>query len=301
MLYALDAKTGDIDWSFDTVASDDLWANVLGELRRWCVVSARGRSQGRPRVLGRRQPGALPGYTRVPERCEPSRTQPLHRLDRRTQPQDGEAALVPPGGGPRHLRPGLRARVDRDDWQRRRRARRVVVGAGKGGQVLGMDPTTGKLLWKTSVGVQENHELTSLTGPTEVMPGTYGGVLTPPATADGVVYVATLNAPATLEPDQTAYFGGSIGTQDGEVVAVDAATGKHRWDTKVPGDPMGGRDCRQRPGAHRHLSGSSGRARSLGREDHRDDRRGQRHRGVAGGWWVTCCSYPPGRSVAPVR
>jgi outer membrane protein assembly factor BamB len=72
------------------------------------------------------------------------------------------------------------------------------------------------------------------------MPGTYGGVLTPPATADGVVYVATLNAPATLEPDKTAYFGGSIGTMDGEVVAIDATTGKHRWDTKVPGDPMGG-------------------------------------------------------------
>ena len=72
------------------------------------------------------------------------------------------------------------------------------------------------------------------------MPGTYGGVLTPPATADGVVYVATLNAPATLEPDKTAYFGGSIGTQDGQVVAIDATTGKHRWDTKVPGDPMGG-------------------------------------------------------------
>ena len=48
------------------------------------------------------------------------------------------------------------------------------------------------------------------------------------ATADGVVYVATLNAPATLEPDKTAYFGGSIGTQDGEVVAIDATTGKHR-------------------------------------------------------------------------
>jgi outer membrane protein assembly factor BamB len=115
-----------------------------------------------------------------------------------------------------------------------------VIGAGKGGQVLGMDPATGALLWKTAVGVHENHDLTSLTGPTEVMPGTYGGVLTPPATAEGVVYVATLNAPATLEPDKTAYFGGSIGTQDGEVVAIDATTGKHRWDTKVPGDPMGG-------------------------------------------------------------
>ena len=28
VLYALDAKTGDIDWLFDTVASDDLWGNA---------------------------------------------------------------------------------------------------------------------------------------------------------------------------------------------------------------------------------------------------------------------------------
>jgi outer membrane protein assembly factor BamB len=120
------------------------------------------------------------------------------------------------------------------------KAGKVVVGAGKGGQVLGKDPATGKLRWKTAVGTHEHHALRELTGPTEVMPGTYGGVLTPPATADGVVYVATLNAPATLQPDQTAYFGGSVGTNDGEVVALDARTGKHLWDTKVPGDPMGG-------------------------------------------------------------
>jgi outer membrane protein assembly factor BamB len=111
-------------------------------------------------------------------------------------------------------------------------AKRVVVGAGKGGQVLGMDPATGKLLWKTAVGVHENHDLTSLTGPTEVMPGTYGGVLTPPATAEGVVYVATLNAPATLEPDKTAYFATVVndlvitGTYQGQVVVLDRATGK---------------------------------------------------------------------------
>ena len=67
------------------------------------------------------------------------------------------------------------------------------------------------------------------------MPGTYGGVLTPPATADGVVYVATLNAPATLKPDETAYFGGSIGTMDGEVVAIDAATGQAPVGHQGPG------------------------------------------------------------------
>ena len=99
VLYALDAKTGDIDWSFDTVASDDLWGNasVNSGGGAW-YPPAVDRKAG-PRVLGRRQSGALPGHRRVPERCEPSRTQPLHRLDRRPQPEDGEAALVPPGGG----------------------------------------------------------------------------------------------------------------------------------------------------------------------------------------------------------
>jgi len=72
------------------------------------------------------------------------------------------------------------------------------------------------------------------------LPGTYGGVLTPPASADGKVYVATLNAATVLSPVKTAYFGGKVGTMNGEVVAVDAVTGKHLWDTSVPGDPTGG-------------------------------------------------------------
>ena len=71
-------------------------------------------------------------------------------------------------------------------------------------------------------------------------PGTYGGILTPPATADGVIYVATVNAPSKLPPDKPSYFGGELGTHDGEVVAINAANGKVVWDTKVPGDPLGG-------------------------------------------------------------
>jgi outer membrane protein assembly factor BamB len=31
-----------------------------------------------------------------------------------------------------------------------------------------------------------------------------------------------------------------MGQADGEVVAMDAATGRVQWDTKVPGDPLGG-------------------------------------------------------------
>jgi outer membrane protein assembly factor BamB len=71
------------------------------------------------------------------------------------------------------------------------------------------------------------------------MPGTYGGVLTPPSTTGGAVYLATLNAPSTLRPDATAYFGSFLATHPGEVVALDALTGRTLWTTKLPGDPLG--------------------------------------------------------------
>ena len=115
-----------------------------------------------------------------------------------------------------------------------------MVSAGKSGEVVGLDPGTGRVLWQRAVGIHRHDADRTLTGPTDVWPGTYGGILTPPAAADGVVYVATLNAPSTLPPDKPSYFGGQLGTHDGEVVAIRARTGKVVWDTKVPGDPLGG-------------------------------------------------------------
>jgi outer membrane protein assembly factor BamB len=116
----------------------------------------------------------------------------------------------------------------------------VVVGTGKGGYVLGMNPSNGTLLWRTPVGVHRDDGLSALSGPTEVLPGTFGGVLTPPASARGEVFVAALNAPDTLYPDQTEYFGGKTGTMRGEIVALDARSGRKKWDSFVPGDPTGG-------------------------------------------------------------
>jgi len=235
VLYALDAKTGDIDWSFDTVASDDLWGHPeLNSGGGAWYPPAVDRKAGLV-YWGVANPAPFPGTAEFPNGA----SRPGRNLY-----TDSTVALSLKTGKLRWYRQAVAHDIFDQDFVHALIATtdtgRVVVGAGKGGQVLGMDPATGKLRWKTSVGVQKNHDLKSLTAPTEVMPGTYGGVLTPPATADGVVYVATLNAPATLEPDKTAYFGGSIDTQDGEVVAIDATTGKHLWDTKVPGDPMGG-------------------------------------------------------------
>jgi outer membrane protein assembly factor BamB len=54
-----------------------------------------------------------------------------------------------------------------------------------------------------------------------------------------VVYLATLNAPSVLKPDATAYFGSFLSTHPGEVVALDALTGRPLWSTRLPGDPLG--------------------------------------------------------------
>jgi outer membrane protein assembly factor BamB len=93
---------------------------------------------------------------------------------------------------------------------------------------------------RTPVRIHRNDELTELDGPTQVWPGTYGGVLTPPSTAGGVVYVATLNAPTEMHPDKTSSIGSELGTAPGEAVAVDASDGMVLWATEVDGDPLGG-------------------------------------------------------------
>jgi outer membrane protein assembly factor BamB len=118
--------------------------------------------------------------------------------------------------------------------------RRRSTACCKLGRVIGHDGGSGAVLWDTPVGIHQNDELEALDGPTEVLPGTFGGVLTPPAAAGGFVYVATLNAPSPVRPDAPAYFGGAIGTMPGQVAAIDAATGAIVWDVEVDGDPTGG-------------------------------------------------------------
>jgi outer membrane protein assembly factor BamB len=239
-LEALDAATGKVDWSFDTVRSKNLWGNP--------AVNSGGGAWYPPAIDVRRNilywgtanPAPFVGTTAYPN----GSSRPGANLY-----TDSMVALSASTGKllwyhqafPHDL-------YDRDEVQAMlvpvRQAvdgsSEVAISSGKGGVVLGLNPRTGRLLWKTAVGIHRDGDLRKLTGPTTVYPGTFGGVLTPPASANGVVYAATLNAPSTLTPDHTFYFGGKVGTMDGDVVALSARTGKIAWDTKVPGDPTGG-------------------------------------------------------------
>jgi len=235
VIYALDAATGAVKWTFDTVKGDDLWGHP--------EVNSGGGAWYPPAVDERRgllyvgvaNPAPFPGTPEYPNgTSRPGAnlyTDSLVALDLRTGALRWFHQVTKHDLFDRDQVHALIADVAGRD---------VVVSAGKSGVLVGLDPRSGRVRWRTEVGRHDHDDLTALDGPTLVYPGTYGGVLTPPATADGMVYAAVVNAPAELEPDATAYFGAQLGTADGEVVAVDARTGKVRWSTTVPGDPLGG-------------------------------------------------------------
>ncbi len=239
ILFALREDTGEVARTFDTVDSPDLWGNpeVNSGGGAWyppAIDTERGRI-----CWAVANPASFPGTAEFPNgtsRPGPNLyTNTVVTLDVRTGALDWFRQAIPHDIFDHDLIHTLL--VDIGEGAARRR---VVVATGKGGKVIGHDIETGEVLWTTPVGIHQNDDLTALDGPTEVLPGTFGGVLTPPAAADGVVYVATLNAPSIVEPNVPEILGGNIGTMDGQVVAIDAASEAIVWDVTVPGDPLGG-------------------------------------------------------------
>jgi glucose dehydrogenase len=240
VLWALDAETGEKVWSFDTVKSPDLWGHP--------EINSGGGAWYPPAVDLRRglvywgtaNPAPFPGSAEFPNgssRPGPNLyTNSLVALDVRTGALAWYRQATPHDLFDRDFVLAAIARIEAEDG----RARDVVVGSGKAGIVLTMSPDTGRRRTSTEVGTHRNDDLTELSGPTEVFPGLFGGVETPLATADGVVYTAAVNAPSVHIPDTIDFFGGAqLGVHPGDVTAVDAATGEVLWNTKVDGDPLG--------------------------------------------------------------
>jgi alcohol dehydrogenase (cytochrome c) len=124
----------------------------------------------------------------------------------------------------------------------------VVIGSGKLGYVYEMNAGTGKLIWKTPVGAHNDHDNDSLQAlehrstlkpPLTILPGSFGGVLADLAVANNSVYVATLDLPLTFPTFNLPTATKAAGSPTGEVEALNLATGKVEWDTKLPQFPLG--------------------------------------------------------------
>jgi outer membrane protein assembly factor BamB len=123
----------------------------------------------------------------------------------------------------------------------------AVIGGGKLGYVYAMNAETGALIWKTPVGAHDGHDNDSLQAlehrsklkaPYTYLPGALGGMLTNMALAGNSIYVGTIDLPFRIKSLSTV-LGVPAGPEAGEIEALSLSTGKVEWDTKVSDMPLG--------------------------------------------------------------
>ena len=236
-LFALDQASGEIVWSFDTIESPDLWGHpeINNGGGTWFAPSfdpETGIS-----YWGTANPWPMPGVEGFPNGSsrpgDNKWTDSLLAIDTAT----GELIW-----GNQAIEHDLFDRdtiftaiADLPDGTR------TLIHTGKFGRVRGLDED-GEVLWDTSIGMHQNDEVESFEGPLDVLPGGQGGVTSPVAVADGVVYVGVLNAPILHEApdDRSGGFDTRFGEFDSQFYAIDAATGDILWEIALPGDSIGG-------------------------------------------------------------
>jgi len=221
-IFALNQATGEIRWQFDTIDSADHWGNPSQnggggiwyppsiDVVRGMIFAGTGNPAPWPGNNGASRPGpnlytsstvALNATNGVLEWYAQARPHDLFDHDFQNTPV---LATLSVGG------------TNRD----------VVFGSGKTGTIMAMDRATGEVLWNTPVGQHQNDELTEIPPQgVNVYPGAYGGVLTPIAYAEGVIYAPVIN----LGNYFTANSFSGIGSQAGELTAVAADTGEILW------------------------------------------------------------------------
>jgi alcohol dehydrogenase (cytochrome c) len=251
ILWALNAKTGAPEWSFDQV--QNLWGNPAvnsgGGLWEPPSFDAQGNI-----YMGIANPGPIgeggwpTGYPLASSRPGPD----LYT--------DSVVKLSPAG---KLLWYYQLTPHDLYDWDLQNspvlttaNGQPVVIDGGKAGILIELNAQTGKLLWKLPVGVHTGHDndglLTENLTPTSrnplparyvLEPGALGGIETPLASNGSVVFAAVNDVPfsmTNIAPAESGKaFEASIVNGTGEMVAVNQDTGKIIWDDKLPSSPYG--------------------------------------------------------------
>ena len=125
----------------------------------------------------------------------------------------------------------------------------IIVSAGKAGIAIANDAKTGKLLWKDKLGKRNGHDDDNILSlhheysklkktPYTQLPGNIGGVETPYAT-DGTTAYFPVNLLAAKIYNQSKFSIGNAAAAPGEMVAIDQATGKIKWQHHFPHTPYG--------------------------------------------------------------
>jgi outer membrane protein assembly factor BamB len=232
ILWALNAKTGQKVWHFDT-APEDLWSPAHREVNSggglWYTPAFDDEGS---MYVGVANPGPFPGTPEYPwgsSRPGPNLyTDSLVKLDAKTGKVQWYYQLTP---------------HDIYDWDLQdppilteSHGRKLVLAAGKSGIVIAIGQHSGKLVWKRSVGMHNGHdhdslfalkrEYSKLHSTETVYPGFLGGVIAPMAATSSTVFVPVVNLPVSLANQAVQQEGPG---QSGELVALDLATGAVKW------------------------------------------------------------------------
>jgi outer membrane protein assembly factor BamB len=111
----------------------------------------------------------------------------------------------------------------------------LAIGAGKTGTVIAANAESGEVVWRASVGEHnvygDGAPLPSPSAtPVVVLPGPFGGVLSPLAFARETVFVPVIDLPLTYTETSDAL---DLASATGAMVALDARDGSVRWQTAV--------------------------------------------------------------------
>ena len=229
-LWAMDAKTGKKLWHFDTVPKG-LWGhpeiNSGGGVWYPPSFDAKGNL-----YAGTGNPAPLPGTSKYPwGSSRPGRnlySNSMIKLDPGTGKLDWYYQETPHG-------------IYDWDFQNspiitKSGNREVAIGSGKAGFAVAVDAKTGKVVWRSHVGIHNGHDKDSLyamrgeydrirKGRTE--PGRLGGVIAPMAADDERVYTPIVNRSMTVKSGSEIAEGSA---DTGEVTALDLETGEILWE-----------------------------------------------------------------------
>lgn len=233
VFYAVDAETGKVLWYWETT-TDNLWGNP--------TVNSGGGLWHPPSVdeqgsvyLGVANAAPYPGNEDWPNGSSRPGDNPytnnLVSLDTKTGQLNWAFSVTGRDifDHDNHLSP-IPATVTIDGTDRP-----IVIESGKHGIVVAADAETGDELWRTLVGKHQNDDLEEVPEgeELEIFPGTQGGVQTPLAYADGVVYAPVVNSPSYATSSSIVSGQKALPTATGQLVALDAATGEIIWDVET--------------------------------------------------------------------
>lgn len=239
-VHALDLSTGAVLWYFDTT-TDNLWGNprVNSGGGLWHPPAVDENGDFYLGVANAAPYPGLPGHPNSTSRLgDNDYANCLVKLDEATAQVEWYINVKPHDlfDLDNHLSPVL-ATISRNGVDTP-----VVFTSGKHGIVVCADQASGDEIWRTPVGIHSNDNLQELPDDdfVEVFPGTLGGVETPFAYADGVVYVPVYNMASYYSSTGISAGGIDITKTTGNLVALDAVTGSIIWDAELPAGLLAG-------------------------------------------------------------